>query len=128
MGFNTEFHKEKVIITFDQVYNKGDIMDSFISLTENVSLKKMNHLIFDYSKVNSFPIPEEYITHLKLLTKFSLSWNKNINIISIATNSNIKKMVTGIINYNKGGKLQWNYMLFESLNDALKWCEKLNKH
>ena len=122
MSFNIDFLQKKIIVTFNNPYEKGDIRNSFINITENINLKKIDHLIYDYSNIKSFSTPKEYIKILKLLTKFSTSWHNNLNILCIAKNIDLRNMITTIIGYNKNLDLKWNYMLFKNLEETLKWC------
>lgn len=122
MGFKIESKRNLIIVTFSNVYVKGDIMNSFIYITENFSIKNTKHIIFDYSNIEDFPIPKNYIETLKTLTKFSISWNKNMKLLSVAKNKNIRNMVNGIIEYNKDKNLLWDYLLFDNIKDAELWC------
>lgn len=122
MGFKIDSKKNLIIVTFNSIYVKGDIMNSFIYITENFLLKNIKRIIFDYSNVEYFPEQKNYIKSLKTLTKFSISWNKNMTLLSVAQNENIRSMVNGIIEYNKGKDLLWEYLLFNNLKDAELWC------
>jgi hypothetical protein len=73
MGFDINLKEKHIIVTFNEVYIKGDIMNSFILITENCDIKKLKYIIFDYTKVKEFPLPKDYIASLKTLTKFTVS-------------------------------------------------------
>ena len=122
MGFKINSKKNLITVTFSKIYVKGDIINSFIYITENFSLKNIKHIIFDYSNIEDFPMPKNYIKTLKTLTKFSISWNKNMTLLSVAQNENIRSMVNGIIEYSGDKGLLWKYLLFDNLKDAHLWC------
>ena len=65
MGFKIHSKKNLITVSFSSSYVKGDIMNSFLYITENFSLNNIEHIIFDYSDIEDFPMPKNYIKTLK---------------------------------------------------------------
>lgn len=122
MGFKLEIFKKKAIATFTSKVEETGITNAFLEIVDTISVEKLDFIIFDCTKVIDYTIPADYMTRVKLVTHFSTTWNANISLIFIATNSEIQYMATAFINHNED--LKWNYMLFEDLDTTLKWCDE----
>jgi len=118
MSFKINYQTEKIIATFKDNLENLELTKAFFEMIETVSIININYLIFDLTDITSYTIPENYIEKLKLNTQFSTSWNSNIAVIFIATNSEIRQMVTGFINHNED--LKWEYHLFDDMENVKK--------
>ena len=122
MGFKIDYSGKKIIATFSGQLIESHILNAFIEITEKGDIKNITHILFDYTNITSFTIVPDFIETIKIYTKFSVSWNKNINAIAVTTNTNLTAVMAKIIKHNK--ELIWNYMLFDNLNDALRFCNE----
>lgn len=122
MSYKNSFTNNRAICTFNGDLKELEIRYAFLDLIESKDIKKLKSIIFDFTNINSYILPEDHINTIKNYTRFSVSWNKNINAIAVGTNENIRKGLADILTHKK--ELVWNYMLFDNLNDALKWCNK----
>ncbi len=118
MSFKINFSKKKATVIFNNSAEENEITNAFLEIVETVSIKKLTYIIFDCSEVVSYSIPADYLTRVKVLTRFSTAWNSDINIIFIATNSEIRRMATDFINL--GDDLKWEYFLFDDMESTQK--------
>lgn len=118
MGFKINYSDKKAIVIFNDKAEENEITNAFLEIVETISIKKLNYIIFDCTNVISYYVPADYLTRVRVLTRFSTAWNSDINIIFIATNSEIRFMVNGFINL--GDDLQWEYYLFDDMESATK--------
>lgn len=122
MSFEIEYSEKMIVATFNGEISGSHIIKAFVEVTENGNIEDLNHIIFDYTNITSFTTVTDFVKITKTFTKFSVDWNKNISAITVTTNTNLQNVITEVMKHKK--KLIWNYMLFENLNDALKWCSK----
>lgn len=122
MSFEIEYSEKMIGATFNGEISGSHIMKAFVEVTENGNIESLNHIIFDYTNITSFTTVTDFVEITKTFTQFSVAWNKNINAITVTTNTNLRKVITEVMKHKKD--LVWNYMLFDNLNDALKWCDK----
>lgn len=117
MSVKIKFLKKGVIATFNGNIEENEIRDTFIDIIEKVSIKKITYFLFDFSDINSYTIPPNYMNIVKMITHFSVSYNENIKGIIVATHPSITSVVSEIINNQE--ELKWEYFLFENIDDAL---------
>lgn len=122
MSVELKFEKGKATATFKNRVEENEITNAFIEITETVSIKKINYIILDFSDIVSYTIPKNYMDILKMITHFSSNWNSNIKVVNIATNPEIRKVVSEIIKV--GDQISWEYVLFEDLASANNWLVK----
>lgn len=121
MSFKLNFLKDRVIAIFHNDVLENEIKNAFVDLVDSVSIKKIDFLIFDFSGIKSYTIPKDYMETLKMITLFSSTWNPDIKVALIATNSNIRTVVHTIM--EKQEEFSWEFKLFEETNVAINWCE-----
>lgn len=124
MSYKTDYYEDKIIATFTGNIEKNEIRYSFLEILENVSIKKIKHLIYDYSGVENYEVPDDILDTVKNYTKFSETWNNKVNIIAVGTHQNVQKAANIIIENRKNLDLIWDYLLFEDMETAMEWCEK----
>jgi len=122
MSYKINYFEKKVIATFKSDIGESDIKKAFLEVVENSNIKKLKSIIFDYTNITSYTITNDFVNTVKIYTRFSTAWNENINAIAVATNENIKNINLELAKHKD--KLIWNYMLFENLDEALKWCNE----
>lgn len=122
MSFKINILERRAFITFNDTAEENEITNAFLEVVDNISINKLNYIIFDCTNVINYAVPADHMARVKVVTHFSTAWNSNIAIIFIATNSEIRYMATAFINHNED--LKWKYLLFENLNETLKWCNK----
>lgn len=122
MGFKINILDKKATVTFNETAEENEITNAFLEVVDTISIKKLNYIIFDCTNVINYAVPADYMARVKVVTHFSTAWNSNITIIFVATNSEIRFMATAFINHTED--LKWNYMLFDNLEETLKWCDK----
>lgn len=123
MSYNIDFIKNKAIITFSETAEENEITHAFLEVVDTIDIKKLNCILFDCTKVINYAIPADYMSRVKVVTKFSTAWNSDVHIIFIATNSEIRYMAEGFINHSED--LKWKYYLFDNLADVQKLCDEL---
>ena len=121
MPYKINILDKKATATFNDTAAKHEITNAFLEIVDTVDVKELNFIIFDCSKVVNYSIPADYIWRVKVLTRFSESWNENITIIFVATNSEIRYMVKTYIDRSD---LKWDYHLFENLEQLNEWFDK----
>ena len=124
MSFKIDFLGTKVIATFSKEVQEDEIKDAFLYVVENGNVKKLKHIIFDYTNTIEYAIPDNFLETVQVFTKFSQTWNTNINAIAVATNQNLRIVTNEIIKNSEKLNLLWNYMLFDDLTKALNWCKQ----
>ena len=112
MSFKINFLDNKVIATFSNEVHKDDIRNAFLYVVENGNIKKLKHIIFDYTITTEYSIPEDFLETVQVFTKFSQTWNTNINAITVATNENLRFVSKEVIKNSQKLDLLWNYILF----------------
>lgn len=122
MSYILKFYDKKIITTFSEGVKEGELTAAFLEIIDTINIKDVNHLIFDFSKAIDYTYPTNYMTKVKVVTQFSTAWNSDINMIFVATNIQVRHMVTGFINHDKD--LKWKYSLFEKLEEALLFSNK----
>lgn len=122
MSFKLNFLKDRVVATFENDVLENEIKNAFIELVDSVSIKKIKFLIFDFSGIESYHIPKDYMETLKMITLFSSTWNTEIKVAIIATNPNIKTVVNGIL--EKQEDFAWKFNLFKEIQSGIDWCEE----
>ena len=118
MSFTLKFYAKKVIVTFSNIVKNLELTNAFIEIIETVSIKKLSFIVFDFTNIHSYSIPDDYMERVKFVTHFSASWNSNIDIIFIATNPDVRHLATAYINHKDN--LKWNYYLFKNMETAKK--------
>ena len=122
MSYTIDFLDKKVVATFSGDIEGEEIENAFVNVIENGDIKKLKSIIFNYSNVTSYTVPENFLETVKAFTRFSTSWNKNINAIAVGTNETLKKVNKKLAEHKK--ELVWSYLHFENLESALSWCNK----
>ena len=122
MPFKINFLDKKATATFNDTAAKHEITNAFLEIVDTVNVKKLNFIVFDCTQVINYIIPADYKWRVKVLTRFSESWNPDITIIFVATNSEIRFMVKAFIDLSKD--LKWDYKLFKNLEELDKWFNK----
>jgi hypothetical protein len=122
MPYKINIINKKGIITFNDTAAKKEITNAFLEIVENVDVKELDYIIFDCTEVINYVLPADYLWRGKLITKFSESWNPNITIICVATNSEIRFMASAFVKISK--ELKWNYKLFKNLEETNQWLDK----
>lgn len=126
MSYTLDFYPKKVIATFKNTVELLEISKAFFEVIETVSIINLNNLVFNLTDITSYTIPDNYIERLKLNTQFSTSWNANITVVFVTTNSEIKHMVTGFMNHSQSNDdVQWQYHLFKDMESARKKFNKI---
>lgn len=118
MSFTTKYYPKKAIATFKNEVNSLEPTNAFVELVETANIKKLDYILFDFADITSYTIPEDYMERVKFVTKFSVSWNSNIDVIIIATNPDIRFMITAYINHKDN--LKWKYHLYYDMESAKK--------
>ena len=122
MPFKINFLDKKATATFNDTAAKHEITNAFLEIVDTVNVKKLNFIVFDCTQVINYIIPADYKWRVKVLTRFSESWNPDITIIFVATNSEIRFMVKAFMDLSKD--LKWDYKLFKNLKELDKWFNK----
>lgn len=122
MPFKINFLDKKATATFNDTAAKHEITNAFLEIVDTVNVKKLNYIVFDCTQVINYIIPADYKWRVKVLTRFSESWNPDITIIFVATNSEIRFMVKAFMDLSKD--LKWDYKLFKNLEELDKWFNK----
>lgn len=120
MSYTIDYKDSKVLVTFDEDLKEGEITTAFLEIVDVIDIKDIKHIIFDCSRAKNYTYPKDFKTRVQVVTRFSTSWNSNINIIFVATNPQVIYMVNGFINHDDD--LKWKYHLFENLENALVYC------
>ncbi len=123
MSFTLKYYPKKVIATFKNTVAYLELTRAFVEIVETVDIKKLSFIIFDFTKITSYTIPEDYLERVKFVTRFSVSWNSNIDIIFIATNPNVRHMATAYVNHKDN--LKWKYHLFKDMETVKKSFSKI---
>lgn len=118
MSVHIEFKNSRITATFSGNIEENEIRDTFIDIIEKISIKKITFFLFDFTAITSYTIPPNYMNILKMITHFSVSYNKDVKAIIVATHPNITSVVKEIINNQE--ELKWKYFLFDNLSDAQK--------
>ncbi|PHR72243.1 MAG: hypothetical protein COA67_05405 [Lutibacter sp.] len=122
MGFKINFIDKKTVATFSKDLKEGEITAAFLEIVDTINIKEINHMIFDCSKAVDYTSPKDYMTRVKVVTQFSTAWNADINMLFVATNTQVRQMVTGFMNHYDD--LKWKYHLFEKISEAHDFCDK----
>ena len=122
MPFEINIIDKRATATFNDTAAENEITNAFLEIVDTISIKKLNYIIFDCTEVINYVIPSDYMRRVKVVTHFSTSWNSEVTIIFVATNSEIRYMATAFMNHSED--LKWEYELFENLEETLKWCDK----
>lgn len=126
MSYTLDYYPKKVIATFKNDIELLEISKAFLEVIETVSIINLNYLVFNLTNITSYTIPDNPLERLKLITQFSTAWNSNITVIFVATNSEIKHMVTGfMIHSQSNDDIHWQYHLFEDMESARKKFNKI---
>jgi len=118
MSFTTKYYPKIAIAIFKNEVYSLEPTNAFIELVETANIKKIDYILFDFTGIASYTIPEDYMERVKFVTKFSVSWNSNIDVIIIATNPEIRFMITAYINHKEN--LKWKYHLYHDMESAKK--------
>ena len=124
MSFELNFLKDRVTANFSSDVKAYEIKDAFLEIVENVNIKKIDFLMFDFTKIISYTPPKDYMETLKLITLFSSTWNPQIKVAIIASEPNIIMVMNEVIKLQE--EFTWEFKLFEDKVSGIKWCEKNN--
>ena len=124
MSFELNFLKDRVTANFSSDVKAYEIKDAFLEIVENVNIKKIDFLMFDFTKTISYTPPKDYMETLKLITLFSSTWNPQIKVAIIASEPNIIMVMNEVIKLQE--EFTWEFKLFEDKVSGIKWCEKNN--
>ena len=122
MPYKINILDKKATATFNDTAAKHEITNAFLEIVDTVDVKELHFIVFDCSEVVNYLIPADYLWRVKVLTRFSESWNPNITIIFVATNSEIQFMAKAYMNLSEN--LKWDYKLFENLEELDNWFDK----
>ncbi|OIQ38257.1 MAG: hypothetical protein BM563_06450 [Bacteroidetes bacterium MedPE-SWsnd-G1] len=122
MSFELKFLKDRVIANFEGEVKAYEIKDAFIDIVENVSIKKLDLLIFDFTEIISYTPPKDYLETLRLITLFSSTWNPQIKVAIIALETNIRMVMNEVIKRQE--EFTWEFKLFDNLESGRKWCQE----
>lgn len=123
MGFRLNFQTGKIIATFSNTIEGTEIKDVFLEIFDTIYIKELKLLLFDFTAIESYVIPKDYMKTLKTITTFSSAWNTNVKVIAIATNPEIRTAVTGIIKNQKD--YSWEYLLYTDIETARKFNSEI---
>jgi len=123
MSFKLDFKIEQVTATFTNVVEENEIQNAFLEIIDTIQISKLKHIVLDFSDIVSYVIPKDYMKTLKMITQFSATWNTNVKVIIVATNTEIRTVASSIIEHQEDHI--WEYQLFEDLESAKKQIEKL---
>lgn len=123
MSFDIKINSKIATIHFKNEVKENEIKHAFIELTEQFSISKLNAIVLDFIDITSYQIPHNYLEILKMITLFSENWNSTIKVAAIATNSNIRTVVSEII--KRKDEFKWEYRLFDDRKKVDEW---LNQH
>ncbi|PCI11390.1 MAG: hypothetical protein COB73_02185 [Flavobacteriaceae bacterium] len=118
MSFTIKYYPKIAIATFKSEVKSLEPTNAFVELVETGNIKKIDYIIFDFTDITAYTVPEDYMERVKFVTEFSVSWNSNIDVIIIATNPEIRFMITAYINHKDN--LKWKYHLFNDMESAKK--------
>lgn len=121
MNYQINYFKEKVVIKYHKNVVKDELKFAFLDITEIADFEILKYIVHDFSTVESYVNTnvENYIEKANLITHFYATWNTNIKIITIATNTEIRTMFSEIIKNSK--KLIWEHFLFENWDSVQNW-------
>lgn len=123
MSFELLYLKDRTIATFRSDVKENEIKNAFIEIVDNISIKKIDFLIFDFTNITSYTIPKDPIETLKTITLFSATWNTDIKVAVIASNSNVRTVIKEVIKRQE--EFNWEFNLFEEFQTGINWCEDL---
>ena len=118
MSFKIHFTEKKATAPFNNIVEENEITNAFLEIVETLSIKKLDYIILDFSDIIFYTIPKDYKNILKMITHFSTTWNSEIDVIVIATNPEIRVVVTEII--NNSSEFKWEYHLFKDIETVNK--------
>lgn len=119
MSYKLTLQEEKVVAIFTNTVEENEIKNAFLEIVDTIRIKELKLLVIDFTTIHSYVIPKDYMTILKTITKFSSAWNTEVKVVIIATNPEIRKVVTAIIN-NKV-EHSWEYQLYNDIETARKF-------
>ena len=117
MSAEINYKADKVIVTFTGIVKENEIKNTFLEVTETVRISKIKLFALDFTTITSYEIPKDYMNVLKTFTKFSSTWNSDIKVIVIATNPEIRKVLTAVINSHE--EFNWQYLLYTDMETAI---------
>jgi hypothetical protein len=62
------------------------------------------------------------MSRVRVVTRFSTTWNSKLDFIYVTTNKEIIHMMTDIMNHDQD--LKWKYHLFKKKEEALQFLNK----
>ena len=122
MSCKIDYSKDKVIATFGEKIKESEITETFLKIIDTINIININAIIFDCSKTINYTIPAGYMSRVRVVTRFSTTWNSILDFIYVTTNKEIIHMMTDIMNHDQD--LKWKYHLFEKKEEALQFLNK----
>ncbi|MFK5878012.1 MAG: hypothetical protein QM478_00805 [Flavobacteriaceae bacterium] len=121
MSVEIKFLKNGVTATFSGNIEDNEIRDTFIDITEKLYIKNINYILFYFINITSYIPPKNALQNHKTISHFSVSYNKKIKAVIVATHPDIVAIAKKFI--KNQANLKWEYFYFDNIEDAQICCE-----
>ena len=120
MAYIIEWTEANVIVKFQGVLTKKDILEADDKIYGNPKFDKMKYQIFDYTGVENVDLTESDIEIIGILDKNSAIWNNRVKIAVVTTNPKITTLAGTYSKMLMGTK--WQVLVFNNFEEAQEWC------